>query len=400
MPTFHYQAWNIEQQPITGELQADTVQDAIAQLEARGLTLQSIGYAVAEPILPNTPRAATDAGSARHVLQQTILRTHLAMVLEEGNAIIPALKAFGEEVPAGRRRNELHKLIRILERGDATEAEKAFAEMPEYWIPLLSAAVSSNDPGRILHEFIRESQNAGELRRQWWLTLSYPLLIASVAGAVFVLLSILVMPIFRDIFYGFKISLPQITLLNLTLGLWIARAWPYVLIAFALLVTGLIYFWMRGPTRGFGISYRLFSFVGRATAVARLSQFMADLLEAGLSVPDTLKVAGFLTSRKGLRQSVWRLADQLQVHTSAANQVTVPPRMAAIYHALGSEMPTRSRVRLLREITQAQAEKTRLRLSWTRGVIEPAAIIAIGLLVAVVVVSLFLPLIKLIHSLG
>ena len=45
-------------------------------------------------------------------------------------------------------------------------------------------------------------------------------------------------------------------------------------------------------------------------------------------------------------------------------------------------------------------EKVRLRLSWTRGMVEPAAIIVIGLVVAIVVVSLFLPLIKLIDGLA
>jgi len=63
-------------------------------------------------------------------------------------------------------------------------------------------------------------------------------------------------------------------------------------------------------------------------------------------------------------------------------------------------MPTPSRVRLLREIAQVNAEKVRLRLSWTRGLVEPVAIIVIGLVVASVVVSLFLPLIKLIQGLS
>lgn len=400
MPNFHYQAWNAEQQPVAGEMQAETVQEAIEQLEARGLTLQSIGHARAESILETMQRKTTDATSAREIIEQKVLRNHLAKVLEGGRAIVPALRAFSEEVPAGRRRNELHTLIRILERGDATEAEKAFAELPEYWIPLLSAAISSSDPGRILQEFIRESQRADEIRRQWWRMLSYPILVVLVAGAVLVLLSILVIPIFREIFLGFNLQLPRITLLNLTVALWIARSWPYILVVFVLLCAGLIFFSIRGPTRSFGLSNRLLSFFARATAIARLSQFMADLLEAGLSVPDTLKVAGFLTNRKGLRKSVWKLADQLQMNAGAAKQLEAPPRMGTIFHALRAEMPTQSRVRLLREIAQAHTEKVRFRLSWTRGMVEPVAIIMIGLLVAIVVISLFLPLINLIEGLS
>jgi type IV pilus assembly protein PilC len=381
-------------------LSAETVQDAIAQIEARGLTLQSIGYLPVEPILPAMRPVMTDAGSAREVIEQTILRTHLAKVLQGGKVIVPALQAFSEEIPAGRRRNELLMLIGILERGDQTEAEQAFAALPEYWIPLLSAAISSSDPGRILPAFIRETQRSDELRRQWWLMFAYPFFIACIAGTLLVFLSVLVIPIFRDIFAGFNLNLPWLTSFNLTVASWIARAWPYVLLVFVLLVGGLTLRSFRVSKRGFDLSSPLFAFVGRTTAIARLSQFMADFLEAGLSVPDTLKVAGLLTNRQGLRNSVWRLADELQVNASAAKQLQPPPKMASVYYALRSEISTQARVRLLREITQANAEQVRLRLSWTRGVIEPVGIFMIGLLVGIVVLSLYLPLVKLIEGLA
>jgi type IV pilus assembly protein PilC len=215
-----------------------------------------------------------------------------------------------------------------------------------------------------------------------------------------VLLSVLVIPIFRDVFLGFGLQLPWLTQLNLTVAFWIAKAWPYILVLIVLLFVGLVFYSRRGPTRSFGVSSSRFALFGRTTAVARISQFMADLLEAGLSVPDTLKVTGFLTNKKGLRKSVWRLADHLQINAIAATQLEAPPRMAAVYHALRSDMPTPSRVRLLREIAQVNAENVRLRLSWTRGLVEPVAIIVIGLVVASVVVSLFLPLIKLIQGLS
>ena len=62
-------------------------------------------------------------------------------------------------------------------------------------------------------------------------------------------------------------------------------------------------------------------------------------------------------------------------------------------------MPTQSRVRLLREIAKVNSEKVQLRLSWTRGMVEPAAIVAIGFVVAIVVISLFWPMFSLIQAL-
>ena len=45
MPHFRYQALNAQQQPIAGELEAESVSQAVSRLEAEGLTVQSIGYA-------------------------------------------------------------------------------------------------------------------------------------------------------------------------------------------------------------------------------------------------------------------------------------------------------------------------------------------------------------------
>ena len=400
MPTFHYQAWDSEKQPKSGELEAASVQEAIAQVEALGLTLQSIGYAPAVAKQRESYRGHTSSDPARNIVQSTVLRTHLSKLLENGPAVIPALRAYSEELPIGRRRNELCHLIEILERGDAAEAEAAFSELPEYWIPLLSAAVSSSDPGRILQEFIRESRRTDELRRQWRLMLIYPFLMIGSAGAVLVMLSLLVVPIFRDIFAGFDMRLPELTRFNLMVAEWVANGWPYILAVLVLLVVAMVLISSRRRARPRADVPQLLALFGRTTAIARLSRFMADLLEAGLSIPDTLKVSGLLTRRSGLRNAVWRLADELQVNITAANQLQAPPKLATVYHALRSEMPIDSRIRLLREIADAYSERARSRLSWTRGLAEPVTILLIVFVVASVVVSLFLPLVKLVEGLS
>src|SRR5262249_11128574 len=159
-------------------------QRAIDQLEARGLMVQSIAHAQSEPAILTTKAPVTDEASARVVMEQTVLGSHLAQVLEGAKTIAPALQAYSEELPIGSRRRELEIVIEALEGRDDVETEKAFAGLPEYWIPLLSAATSSRDPGRVLQEFLSEAERTDELRRQWWLTIPYPLFVLCVTGVV------------------------------------------------------------------------------------------------------------------------------------------------------------------------------------------------------------------------
>lgn len=399
MPTFHYEALNGQGQPVSGDLEADAVHDAAALLESRGFILQSIGLVPPPTVEPPKPTPAPSAVASERI-ESSFVRSHWNEVINRGKSLIPALNALSKEVRPGSRRDELHALIQILERGDAKEAERAFETLPEYWIPLLSAALSSNDPGRVLQQFIKESQRSDELQRQWKLTLAYPILVVLLAGAVLTLLSIFVIPSFRAIFAGFGIQLPNITSASLAVAGVISKTWPLVLSACLLLLGALALSKNYWPARDSRLSRGVLAIVGRSTAIARISQFTADLLEAGLSVPDTLQLASRLAGKKRLREALGALGNRLQQNGRMAPHVKAPAKMATVFHAMRAEMPAASRIHLLREINQSYTEKARLRLSWTRGIIEPLAILFIGAIVAVVVFSLFLPLIKLINGLA
>jgi len=399
MAIFRYQALNSQQQPVTGEVEADGVQHAIAQLEAAGLMVQSIGYAAAassSDAVESRPRPM------RLIDEGTVLQTHLARLLEGGKPIVPALRAYAEEMPWGRRRRELQTMVRVLEQGDPTEAERVFASLPDYWIPLLSAATSSRDPARVLHEFLEESRRADELRRQWWLMLAYPLFVVFLAMAVVIALSVMVIPSFGEIFDEFDLQLPALTLLVLNVARWVTSGWFFVIVILLIAAAALALFAGRSTqmSRRRGLGNPLRAIFGRPTAIARFARFTADLLEAGLPIPDALRIAGFTTNRVAMQRAAWRLANDMESGVFAAGQFERPPVTATILYALSSEMPVASRIRLLRQVGDANAERTRVRLSWTRGIIEPLAICVIGLVVAMVVLGLFLPLVNLINGLS
>src|SRR5471032_2539048 len=136
MATFRYQALDAQQKLVNGEISAESVEQAIAQLHASGLAVQSIGFATPAPLITHDESSAASNGIAA----QAALRTHMSRVLEQGRLIAPALTAYAEEMPRGRRRRQLCTVIDVLNCGDVDEATSALAALPDYWIPLLSAA--------------------------------------------------------------------------------------------------------------------------------------------------------------------------------------------------------------------------------------------------------------------
>ena len=401
MVRFRYQARNLDGELISGEVAAENVQNAITLLEGKGWIIQSIGLAAPELTAPSFESTnSVDVSPCRQRIEQEVLQMHIGRVLKSGKVIVPALRAFIEELPLGRRRRQINSVCQILEQEDATEASRAVASLPDYWIPLLGAVASANDPARVIREFLDESQRSERLRRQWRVALAYPLIISCVSALVMTFFSFLVIPVFRDIFYDFDVHLPAVTTAVLALADSITSGrvvvWLAVLAAIVVLALKARH-WLPKPLRAWFGDRFPWPF-GRSAAMARFSRFMADLIEAGLSIPDSLRVAGFTTYGR-LRRAAWRLADAIESKADRSLPKSCQHMTATMLYALQSDLATTSCIRLLRGISSNYADRAQSRLSWTCGIIEPIIICLIGIFVGGIVVALFLPLVNLVSSL-
>ncbi len=413
MPSFRYHALDAKGQPVTGELEADGVQQAVAQLQTRGLIVQSIGSTESGWTSPSAKPPATDVRTAENAataprrsagesVEQAVLRAHMATILDRGRAIAPALRAYAEEMPAGWQRRQLVAVCRVLERGDAAEATAALAELPDCWIPLLSAATSSSDAGHVLRKFLTESRRADDLRQEWWLTLAYPMILIGLVTVVMTALSIFVIPQFREIFAEFELELPQLTFWVLNLASFLST-WGVLLVVVLIIVFTLLFLKANRflPSSAFGwLGNRFRPLYGRRMAVARFTRFTADLLEAGVSLPDALRIAGFTVKQSRMQRAAWRLANDIESSGEFSQRAYQRPLTATVAYALSPDTPPASRVRLLREISNCHAERVRIGLSWAAGVVEPIAICVVGFAVGLTVLASFMPMVKLVEALS
>jgi type II secretory pathway component PulF len=414
MGTFHFQAIDRDGQPASGSVKAEGVEQAVALLRARGLTVHSIARGTFEtaagpdeisapPSFSQVrPAVSKEPPHAEKNVEEAVLRAHMAAILERGKAIVPALRAYDAEAPTAWRRRQLGQLCRILECGDPGEATRALVECPESWIPLLSASATASDPGEVLEKFLNDSRVADVLRQQWWLTLAYPIVLLCLATAVMTLLAIFVIPEFRAIFTEFDLMLPSLSSAVLTVGSFLSRAGVPIVVLLVVLLA-IVYLTasrlLPAPI-SIRLGNRLSLPLGRRLSVARMARFVADLLEAGVSIPDALRIAGFTVNRPRMRKAAWQLANDIETTGGFSQSNYRRPLTASVTYALAADVPNESRVQLLREISSAHADRTRIHLSWATGIVEPLAIFVVGVVVAFVVIGLFLPLVKLIEGLS
>ena len=404
MPEFRYHALDADQQLVSGTIEAERVSDAIEHLESAGLKITSISYAAAgtneaqERSRPVRPAQLPVDEEAFAAVEQRVLQSHIAKILGQARPIAPALRAYAEELPSRSRQQQLRAVAGVLEEADSGKATSTLQALPEYWLPLLSAVSSTNDPGRVLREFLTETQRTEEVGRQRWQTFAYPALLLFLATLVLTALSVLVVPMFERIFSDFGVRLPSLTRFVLSAARWIASGLPLLIIV---VVSAMLLFLhlrkrLRPASRGW-FDGRVSTPYRRATALARLSYFLADLLEGGLEIRDALRVAGFATGWSRLRTAAWQFANEGRL--SPGQTRSYEALTATILYTLSADMPRPSRIRLLREIGLCYAERARQTDWWARGLLEPLVICSVGMAVGIVVLALFLPLVHLITTL-
>ena len=402
MPQFRYQAVSADEQTVAGEIEAENVAEAISQLTTRGLVVQSIGFATPEKTRL-APRPADKASPVMSLAEQAELERHLTRIVTRGRRLVPALRAYAAEMPTSRARTELLDLVQVLDMADTSQAVHSLQRLPPMWIPLLSSATVSDDPGHMIDVFIRESQQASELSRQWRQTLAYPLLVLCGATAVLIFFSLVVIPIFRDVFLGFGLRLPALTWMVLIVADWISSG-RVVLVAavigLAAFVAAKVVPALLPDSLRNWLSDRFGKPLGRSTALAQLSQFLADLIEGEFETGTALRMAAAAAASPRLKRAAHRVARELDSGSSVSDLPNRRVLTSSILHAVRADLPTNTRTALLRELSRCHAERASAHLSWTRGIVEPISIVLVGLIVGVTVIGLFLPLLTLIQGLS
>ena len=403
MPLFKYEALDATGRSLHGELAADTVEQVTAQLSLQGMVPVSIELAVSEP--PQLGLGQQSVGSRTIPAGDRTYIKQLDQALTQSGDLLPVLDAIAAE-PASRGLRPYLALLSNSLRGGVTAEQFLQNERLSVWLPIVLSN-SQAQSTRMNERYAQWLTQVSDERNRWrsiWALLTYPLVLLGCILIVVLPIALFIVPTFQHMFRDFGLTLPGPTRLVFALANAINH-YPHYLILGLALIAGLIVlavrYWLKHAlaTRYFG-----FMISGNSmgvVAMSRLTSTLAELLEAGAPLGDALVLAGVASRHAHYRDMTQRLAMQL------ANP-QLQPKMApaaqglpdTLMHALSAAKGNQPSIPLIRELAQMYSSRLRGRLNRRTGLTSPLFIIAIGLVVGMVVLALFMPLVQMITSLA
>ena len=390
---FQVRALNAQQQLVSLVLDAADEASARLLLQQQGLTLVSLAQ----------DRQALSIGSIRFPL--LLFAQELHALLVAGLSVIESLDVLIDKEPADTTRSVLTRLAVALREGQRLSG--ALAQQPEVFpalfVGILQAAEGTSDLPLALSRYLDYETRLAMVRQKVVSAAIYPAILVCVGGAVAAFLLGYVVPRFATVYRGSGRPLPWASQLLLDWG-GFAGAHAIELGVVLGLIVGIAVWRVRCHLRD-GTWWRLLAIIPgthpklEVLEVSRLYLTLGMLLQGGLPIAPALHLArSVLPSARhaAVSEAARRIAEgeplsQAFVATGLITPVAL--RLLKVGERSGQLGPM-----LVRTAEFYETETTRWIERFTKA-FEPVLMAAIGLVIGLIVILLYMPIFDLAGSL-
>ena len=373
---------------------ANTLEEARQKLADRGLFVYSVesrGGRLGSLVRRKTGRQI--GGSDFLIFNQ-----QFNTLIKAGLPILKALDLLATRASSPKLRPVIAQIRDQVREGkslsEAVEEAGVFSKV--YSTAILAGEKSGNLPG-VLDYYIAYQRVSTGVKKKIIATLVYPTLLITVAIVIVTYLVTGVIPKFALLYKDLNVQLPAPTrvLIALTVDY---RYFFLGLVALLAATAAGLFVWSRTEEGGTAVDRFKFRFpvIGDTLLkfqVAQFSRTLATLLTGGTPLVAGLQTATEAITSKLLQSTVAQATQMVRegesLHAALASQA-VMPKMAVDMIEVGESSGAISP--MLNSVAEFYEEEVNLRLSAMVAVIEPALLIIMGLFVAFILISLYLPI--------
>lgn len=384
----------------TSQQVSDVVVDALDEADARAQLL-------ARRLTPLSLRRRHGAGWRRNreTFSVPLFAQELHALTEAGLGLVESLEAFAEKERSPANRAVLERLIAELRSGQRFSAAlRAQGDVfPPLFVGIVEAAANTGDLASALERYIGYSQNLQAVRQRMLSAAIYPAILVTVGALVALFLMGWVVPRFAAVYRGSNRALPWGSQLLLDWGSFVGQHAAALGAGLVVLVV-LVALWVRSVRRQDAWS-RVARWVPGVAGwlelltLSRLFLTLGLLLRGGLPLPQALTLARSVLPA-GRAVAMDRVAERIaegQPLSAAMDEAGLATPISRRFVRAGERSGQVAEM-LHRAAQYHDAETARWVERFSR-IFEPVLMAAIGLVIGVIVLLLYMPIFDLAGSL-
>jgi type IV pilus assembly protein PilC len=421
MPIFNYKAIDKTGKELQGEVDASSTNEAVSKIRTMGYFPTSVfekgkkeglsGVVIAKSGKKSGGKSIFDIrlfgiGDIKSK-DITVFTRQLSTMLAAGLPLVRALNVLSNQLKTGRLKQVIADLSEQVETGGSFS--EALEKYPGIFSKLYVNSVRSGELGGVLEmvlerlaDFFEKNERLSSKIRS---ALVYPAVVVCLAMFILVFLMIFVIPRFVELFedIGAGLPLPTVILINISNAI---REYWYLGIILAVVSVAAYKVIVKIPSARYYIDWiklrvPLFGQIINKVIIARFSRTLGTLMPSGVPILQALDITKETCGNEVFSKSISRIYSSVREGESIAGPLgksKVFPLMVTNMIDVGEE--TGALDQMLNKVADTYESEVDATVSALTSLIEPALIIIMGLIVGGIVVSMFLPLIKLLTALS
>ena len=404
MTRFRYRATDEVGQTVEGDLSAPSIDVARQELAHRGW--QVIELTAVEASAPSSARQDLPFEKLSGA-DAELLAGQMANVTGAGLPLSAGLRALSEEVPSFRVRRWLLAISERLDRGQSlgSVASEAEGSWPRYFLAMLFAGQRTGKLPTMLNECVVHLRTTAEVRRQLWVAMAYPGVLILAAWLLLSFLATWLLPQFKGIFLGFGVELPAITsaIIAWSDAMGVLGCWFLPAMVVAAWLAWIASDWLGWERSRDALVSRipLFGEARRSAALGEFCRLLSLLVKYEVGLPEAVRLAAGSVRDTDLREACLELATRVEAGESLTEAATgvgrFPQDLLHLFRWADRGDDFSEGLQNASEVLSAQS---RVHSHTLAIVCEPAVTIAVGVTVGLTVIALFMPLVKLLNDLS
>ncbi|MEH2015658.1 type II secretion system F family protein [Nostoc sp.] len=343
------------------------------------------------------------------VKDKAVFSRQFAVLMNAGVAIVRSLGVLSEQCSNPKLKQALVEISIDVQSG--MNLSESMRKHPDCFDGLYVSMIQAGEVGGVLDEVLNRLakllEDVARLQNQIKSALSYPIVVGFIAVAIFLGMTIFLIPIFATIFEQIGITLPPLTQFLMNASKFLRS--PMAVILLFIIVGLKIAYSQFGKTPAgrltidrLSLKVPLFGDLIQKSSVARFSRTFGSLTRSGVPILTCLEIVRDTSGNQVIANAInaARLEIQQGGMISIALQENdgVFPSMAIQMISIGEE--TGELDAMLMKVADFYEDEVEQAVKAMTSILEPVMIVVLGGMVGTILLAMYLPMFKVFETLG
>ncbi len=342
------------------------------------------------------------------VKDKAVFSRQFAVLMNAGVAIVRSLGVLSEQCSNTKLKQALVDISNDVQSG--MNLSESMRKHPDCFDGLYVSMIQAGEVGGVLDEVLNRLakllEDVARLQNQIKSALSYPVVVGFIAVAIFLGMTIFLIPVFAKIFTEIGTELPALTQFLMDASQFLRS--PKAVVLFGALVGLKFAFTQYGKTPvgritidRLSLKMPLFGDLIQKSSVARFSRTFGSLTRSGVPILTCLEIVRDTSGNQVIANAI----DAARIEIQQGGMISIALQKDAVFPAMAIQMisigeETGELDAMLMKVADFYEDEVEQAVKAMTSILEPVMIVVLGGMVGTILLAMYLPMFAVFEKMG